>query len=121
MKFNKPSVLTCTLATVMGSAVFAGPALSQSEILFDMYAPPGEFILTDTSDVDVVQFNKERVIELCLGGSQHGTAMEVDYDDNGEAVIRPGNCMLIEAKEITVTPEGSLEPGWDLAGTVRTM
>lgn len=109
-------------ATALGGAALtaSGPAHAVVERLIENYADPGEFYLFDSADRELVSFKNERLVELCVGQNQHGTALEVSYDEM-ETVIEPGTCMYLEAKQITVSPEGELESGWDLRGRITPM
>ncbi|WP_372798596.1 hypothetical protein [Litorivivens sp.] len=121
MKFRK------AIAATSMSAMLAAPALAEVETegtfrqaVEHLYQEPGEFTVNSQSDVEVVHFKEARDVRLCLPDARHVVALEVEYDDKSK-VLQPGNCLIIEAKEVALSVAGDLKDGWSLHGTFETV
>lgn len=109
-------------AGVFGLALTSTSVFGQSvtERMIERYSEPNEFYLTDSRETEIINFKKDRLAAVCIGESEHTTALDIKFDDRN-ATLYPGNCLLVEAKKVKVSAAGELDPGWDLRGTVRTI
>lgn len=115
------------LFTISGLFLISSTAIAQNFVENDsylherwehMYMEPGEFTINDSSDIEVVDFEKPRDVRVCLDNSEHAVPLEVKYRGKIR-IIRSGNCMVIEAKEISISAAERLDNGWNLGGTVE--
>jgi len=109
-----------TIAAVGMLGVSSANADSATGRMLEFYGEAGEFYLTDSTETEVVNLNKERMVEVCAGGSRHATKLKVNYDGN-QTMVRPDNCTVVEAKDVSIEPAGELKAGWDMRGTVRPL
>lgn len=86
----------------------------------NLYKEPGEFTVNSDTDVEVVHFKDARDVRICLPDAKNVVALEVEYDKQSK-VLQPGNCLIIEAKEVAISTAGDLKDGWSLHGTVETV
>ena len=109
---------------LIGALLAAGSAgaLAQVEtegvrdLYEDLYVEPGQFTVNSNVDVEVVDFDQPRTVRFCLDASEHRTGLELKYE-NKTKTLSPGNCMVVEAREIAISAAGDLEEGWNLTGT----
>lgn len=100
------------------------PAWALSEAMTEMYAPPGTFYLQDSSDVEIIDFSAPKDIRICASretprekGPEHDpVGLKVKFEGR-EKIVRPGNCLMFEAKQVTVSPARTLPDGWSLEGS----
>lgn len=85
-----------------------------------LYKEPGEFTVNSNTDVEVVHFKDPRDVRICLPDGRNVVALEVEYDKQSK-VLQPGNCLVVEAKEVAISTAGDLKDGWSLHGTVETV
>lgn len=119
--------LTKTLPLVALTTALCAPAMAQveTESTFrqaaeNLYQEPGEFTVNSSTDVEVVHFKTARDVRLCLPESRHVVALEIEYDKN-TMILQPGNCTILEAKEVAISTAGELKEGWSLHGTFETV
>lgn len=86
------------------------------DLLENMYVEPGHFTINSNSDTEVVDFDEPRAVRFCLNTSEHVTPLNIKYE-NKVKVLKPGNCMVVEAKGIAISAAGKLEAGWNLTGS----
>ncbi|MEN3976876.1 hypothetical protein [Emcibacter sp. SYSU 3D8] len=99
-------------------------ALALPDELADFYAPPGTFYLQDSSDVELLDYSRVRDVRVCasrkmpnaVGPDPKPVGLTIKYDGR-ERTVRPGNCFMFEAKNISVTPADTLPDGIMLEGT----
>lgn len=112
---------TMPIALAAACAAFLAPASnadSASETLVELYSEPDEFYLFDQQDVQVLDYKSAREIRVCADKRRHMVPVEVRYDGK-TAEVRPGDCMRIEAKRVSLAPADTLESNWDLSGTIE--
>jgi hypothetical protein len=103
---------------------FSGGASALPDQLAEYFAPPGTFYLQGSSDVEIVDFSREKIIRICasrktpneVGPDSRPVGLKVKYEGR-ERVIRPGNCLMFEAKQVSVSPADTLPDGWILEGS----
>lgn len=90
--------------------------------------PTNQFTLNSQQDVDLVQFHHERTISVCAPHVDHDQldaarrAVPIIVTADGEQhTVTPGNCIMLDAKKVSVKPAGSLGNNTDLVGTVRAI
>lgn len=120
---KRPLILSALVfALVGGVSVSSGHAQRDTmERILEMHGEgPNTFFLTNRDRSDVVSFNKERVVEICLGEDGHGADLQITFDGH-EAMLYAGNCLLLEAKKVSIQAAGNIEAGFALRGRVRTI
>ena len=110
-----PIAITAAYAAVFAPAAQAD---SVSETLVELYSEADEFYLFDQQDVQVLDYKIARYVRICADKRQHMVPVEVRYDGKS-AEVRPGDCMRIEAKRVSLAPADALESNWDLSGTIE--
>lgn len=112
-----------TLAALSGAPQLHAQVENEStfrQAIETLYQEPGEFTVNSNADVEVVHFKNPRDVRLCLPDGRRVVALEVKYDKD-KTTLHPGNCMIVEAKEVSVSTAGDLKEGWNLHGTVETV
>lgn len=119
--------LSKTAPVIALAATLSAPSLAQveTESTFRqaterLYQEPGEFTVNSNADVEVVNFKSPRDVRLCLPDTRHVVPLEIEYDDR-KTVLQPGNCTVVEAKEVAISTAGDLKDGWALHGTFETV
>lgn len=119
--------LTKTVPVIAFTAALSAPAIAQVEnestfrqAVERLYQEPGEFTVNSNTDVEVVNFKSPRDVRLCLPDARHVVALEIEYDKK-KTVLQPGNCTIVEAKEVAISTAGDLKDGWNLHGTFETV
>ena len=116
-------------------AVFALTGTAQAVSAFDIHQHlrPGVFYLDGSKDVEIIDYPSTRDITICAsrdtpeevvgaGQTESGAgpiALRVKAD-TGERVVSPGNCVMFEAKQVTVTPADEVPTGWVVQGWYST-
>jgi hypothetical protein len=94
--------------------------------LASMYQPRDQFSLYSESDVDLVRFKQDHLISICVphdnhdqvGATSHAVGLVVKFDGDSDT-ISPGSCLSLEAKRISVKPDGPVGQNNVLTGTIR--
>jgi hypothetical protein len=141
---RKPAFLCSGLMTVacIGTAFILASAPASAETitnegmqptdplmeLASMYQPRDQFSLYSESDTDLVRFKQDHLISICvphenhdqIGATSHAVGLIVKFDGDSDTVS-PGSCLSIEAKRISVKPDGPVGQNNVLTGTVRVL
>lgn len=90
-----------------------------------MMAEPGTFWLDSNDDVEVVRYTSARDVRLCLPrpegvyAAQKGYPLRITWDGTNTAVLRPGNCLFFDARQVKVKPAAPLPSGVTLQGKIE--
>jgi len=86
---------------------------------------PGTFFLTSEDDErELVRYSEPRDLRLCLDAADEGEALpiEVAWDNDAEdrqtAILHPGNCLHIDAAQVSVSPTEDLPEGHVFQGSI---
>lgn len=131
MSFFKPIVLAASgaaLATVAPAAAqhTEGDALSPVMQWGRQLAPPGTFWLDNNDDTELIRYTTPRDVRLCLpeptgvNAADRGYPLTITWDGVNTAVLRPGNCLYFDARQVRVKPATTLPRGVVLKGRVDT-
>lgn len=88
--------------------------------LIRWYADQDTFYLMDESEVAVVDYDKKRVVRVCVDERRHMVPLTVMYGES-QMTVRPGDCARIETDELSIKAAKDLGSGFDLSGTVQTV
>jgi hypothetical protein len=116
MKKSFMAIVSLAAFSGLGSAYAQVETEGVRDIFEHMYVEPGQFTVNSDADTEVVDFDQPRDVRFCLDVSEHRTPLHIKYEKKTK-VLRPGNCMTVEAKEIAISAAGDLEAGWNLTGT----
>lgn len=111
-----------TLAT-LAAALLSAPTLAQSSALNQMirlYSDPDEYYFFEDDRKQVVDYKEERVVRICAGESRHLVPLKVTYDGS-TAMVNAGDCMRVEARQVSLEPAKMLEPNWSIVAEVNTL
>ena len=84
---------------------------------------PGQFFLYDRMDRKVVDLKKKQDVKVCVREERdvldrpRSVAMKIHADGKTD-IIRPGHCMVVDAKDIALKSDGSVPNNWEIAGQV---
>jgi hypothetical protein len=85
---------------------------------------PGTFWVDSATDADLITYPTQRNVELCLdkpadplGDEQ--VDLRVTWDGGETAVLAPGTCLNVVARQIAVRPAEKIPPGAVLRGRVE--
>ncbi len=120
-------LLTVLAAGVLGS-LLAQPLEAQIRSEFERLdrLRPGTFFLTSEDDErELVRYSESRDLRLCLDHPEDGEdrlPIEVMWDNDVEqrqsATLHPGNCLHIEAAQVSVSPTEDLPAGHVFQGSI---
>lgn len=91
-----------------------------------MMAEPGTFWLDSMDDTELIRYTTSRDVSLCLpeprgvNAAQQGIPLQITWDNQYSAVLRPGNCFFFDARTVKVKPAAPLPSGVTLSGRVQT-
>ncbi|HKL62032.1 MAG TPA: hypothetical protein VJ883_01600 [Woeseiaceae bacterium] len=117
------SVTGMTTLAALAAALLAAPALAQSSAVDQMirlYSDPDEYYFFEDDRKQVVDYQEERIVRICTGESRHLVPLKVSYDDSS-AMLDPGDCIRVEAKQVSLEPAKMLEPNWSIVAEVDTL
>jgi hypothetical protein len=139
---RKPACLSSGLMAVacIGTAIVFASVPSRAETitnegprptdplmeLASMYQPRDQFSLYSENDADLVRFKQDHLISICvphenrdqIGATSHAVGLVVKFDGDSDTIL-PGSCLSLEAKRITVKPDGPVGQNNVLTGTIR--
>jgi hypothetical protein len=129
MSITKPilssiSVAAIAIATPALAQHTEGDAASPVTQWGRMMAEPGTFWLDGNDDTEVVRYTSPRDVRLCLPepsgvyAAQKGYSLRITWDATNTAILRPGNCLYFDAKQVKVKPATTLPAGVTLRGRV---
>lgn len=113
----------------MAATFTAAPALAQAEAenyesILEyrawMYTAPDEYYFFEDDSKKVLDYKEEHIVRICTGDSRHLVPLKVKYDDSS-AMIESGDCMRVEAKEISLEPAKKLDTNAVIRAEVQTM
>lgn len=87
-------------------------------------AEPGTFWLDSMDDTELIRYTTPRDVRLCLPeprgvfAAQKGIPLRITWDGTNTAVLRPGNCLFFDARQVKVKPAAALPSGVTLSGSV---
>lgn len=117
------------LAAGIAAGLGAAPALAQEgpenvESILEyqawMYSAPDEYYFFEDDSKQVVDYQRERIVRICVGDSRHLVPLKVIYDGS-TAMIERGDCMRVEAKEVSLEPAETLDANAVIRAEVQTM
>lgn len=131
MSFIKPAVLVASgvaLATAAPAAAqhTEGDAISPVTQWGRQLAAPGTFWLDNNDDTELIRYTTPRDVRLCLpeprgvDAASRGYPLSITWDGANTAVLRPGNCLFFDARQVRVKPATALPRGVVLRGQVET-
>ena len=120
--------MTAILAAIAAlfAASFAAPSYGQGmtesyvEWQAQMQAGPDEYLFFEDDRKQVVSYSQERIVRVCAGDSSVVTPLSIEHDDKVTMVL-PGDCIRVEAMEVFLEPEETLEPNTFLRVQVDTL
>ncbi len=122
-------ILVAGLTAGLIAGLGAAPALAQEgaeklesvlEYRAWAYSEPDEYYLFEENSKQVVDYKNERIVRICAGDSRHLVPLKVIYDGS-TAMIESGDCMRVEAKEISLEPAETLDTNAVIRAEVQTM
>lgn len=90
-------------------------------------APPGTFFLNGPEDTEIASFRTPQRIEVCnaiqrRGYTLHPSPVSLALSwDGGTGSVAPGNCLLIDARQLRVKAAGPIPEDIVLQGRVRVL
>lgn len=118
-RISKLILSASAAALLMGAA----PAMSQTVAEEFIYYPsePDEYYFFERTDrKKVADFKTDKMVRVCVEQNSHLVPMKVYYD-NKTAMVAPGDCMRLEAKQVELEPAKRLEANWVLKAEVDTL
>lgn len=76
------------------------------------------FYLTSRQEEELVDFPQPREVRVCADDRSDDVSIRVEHDGD-RSVVRPGECVQMEASTVRVTPAEALPPNVELTGTVN--
>lgn len=117
------SVIGMAIVAALVAAVLAAPVLAQSSAtdqMIRLYSDPDEYYFFEDDRKQVVDYKEERVVRICAGESRHLVPLKVTYDGSS-AMVEAGDCIRVEAKQVSLEPAKMLEPDWSIVAEVDTL
>jgi hypothetical protein len=110
-------------ATVTNEGMPSTDPLAEME---SMYQPRDQFSLYSENDVDLVRFKQDHLVSICvphenhdqIGATAHAVGLVVKFDGDTDT-IPPGSCFSMEARRLSVKPDGPVGQNNVLTGTIR--
>lgn len=120
-RFSKifTAVGTVTLL-LLSSAAFAQMMLSPAERRLERSSDPDVYYLFNDDKKQIIDYKKDHIIRVCVTENPHLVPLTVVYDDQ-RANIAPGDCMRLEAQEVSLQPSKTLEDNWMMRAEVETI
>lgn len=105
---------------LLSSAAIAQYAVSPAEQRLERTSDPDVVYLFDDDRKQIVDYKKDHIIRVCVTENRHLVPLTIIYDDQ-RANVAPGDCMRIEAQEVTLQPSKTLEDNWMMRAEVTTV
>jgi hypothetical protein len=91
-------------------------------------APRNEFFLNSSRDTELVRFKRIHDLNICaarpkpnaIGGTKRGYPLKVNWGTD-TAVVMPGNCLRLNAQQVSVRSATPIPQNIVLTGTIRVM
>lgn len=107
------AALAAVVFLAAGSIPGAATAQSITETMVKMYSEPNEYYLFEDDEKKVIHYKKDRRVQLCAGQSKHLVPLKVTHDGDSSQVAA-GDCLIVEAKQISISPAEPLDPNWSM-------
>lgn len=91
---------------VLGLAFAASPLMAQQQMPHDLDEDE-YYLYSDTNPKQVVDYRNDRVMRICTGQSPHMISLTVIADER-EIEVAPGDCVRVEAKQVSLQPTEDL-------------
>lgn len=122
---KRQNALGAATFAALGLVLMAPAAQAQApsplmDHMLETYSGPDEYYLFEDDRKKVVDYKSERMVRVCAGDSRHVVPLRVSYDGD-KTTLGPGDCIRIEAKEVYIEPDETLETGWVLHADVDTL
>jgi len=86
--------------------------------LAEWYTPRTDFFyLDDEQEVELISMLEPRDVRICNNARRGDMPIALRYDGS-EATVRSGNCIIVEAKNVKVSPAEELPEYVELVGSV---
>lgn len=105
---------------LLSFAAIAQYAVSPAEQRLERTSDPDVVYLFDDDRKQIVDYKKDHIIRVCVTENRHLVPLTIIYDDQ-RANVAPGDCMRIEAQEVTLQPSKTLEDNWMMRAEVTTV
>ena|GEM_PF-2960851 len=96
----------------------AFPIDSVDNQMVQMYDPPNEFHLFHENNTKILSYHADRKVRICDKSDKDSVGLDVKHDGNRSSV-QPGTCAVFTARNFVIRPAGSLNPNYDLLGTIE--
>jgi len=93
---------------------------SNAERLARLTAPTDVYYFFEGDRKQVVSYNSDRVVRVCLGDSRHTVPLRVIYDEKN-VTVAANECIRVEGKEVFLEPEEPLKPNTTIRAEVETL
>jgi hypothetical protein len=90
-------------------------------------APPGTFYLNGPQEAEVARFQTPQRLEVCNAIQRRGYALHPNPVslalswDAGTGMVAPGNCLLIDARQLRIKAAAAIPDDLVLRGRVRVL
>jgi hypothetical protein len=120
------------IALAFGAAVLAvGASVSAQAMEPDIltrlndgqFVHPGQFYLYGRADQKAVDLAKKQDVKVCVREQRdvldepRSVAMKIKAAGKTE-IIRPGHCLVVDAKNIDLKADGAVPQNWEIAGQI---
>lgn len=76
---------------------------------------PGSFVLFNDEKQTILNAKTDQHYRICVDQGSNAIGLKVKHD-NAADTVKPGNCGDYEAKQIVVSPAGTLPQDWEIFG-----
>ncbi len=115
-----PAMLFSAILASLAMAPVAAQYDSNAERIAQLTSPTDVYHFFEGSRKQVVSYNTDRIVRVCLGDNRHTVPLRVIYDDKN-ATVAANECIRVEGKEVFLEPAEPLEPNTTLRAEVETL
>ena len=89
----------------------------------EQFDHPGAFYLYSRTGRKDVDLTKKQDVKFCVREEKdvldepRSVAMKIRADGKTK-IVRPGHCLVVDAKDITLKSDGSVPDNWEIAGEI---
>lgn len=108
----------CVIA-LFGSGLLAGAPAAQADNLDVLLASVGQFELNNHKTKTLARGGELKKYRVCMDERPGAVPLKVTYDEN-EIIVEPGECQLIEGRNIKLASASRLTEGMTLIASFHS-
>lgn len=106
------------IVVMLGAGLAGAAPLAQADITDALLARVGEFKLDNGETKTVIRKNEPKQYRVCMTDRPEAVPLKVTYDGK-EAIVAPGECHLLEARNIKLATAARLGEDMTLIGRIN--